>query len=205
MSEPIRVLVLGIGNLLWADEAFGVRAVERLNAFYSFPENVTVMDGGTQGLYLVNYVQEADRLLVFDAVDYGLEPGSIKVVHDDEVPKFTGVKKMSLHQTGFQEVLSAATLLDNGYPEELTLIGVQAEKLDDWGGPMTERVRGRLDHVVGLAVKRLAEWGIQATPREKCSRGDKLLINGLEDDRYELERPTDEQVYRRGDARFVFS
>lgn len=205
MSEPIRVLVLGIGNLLWADEAFGVRAVERLNALYSFPENVTVMDGGTQGLYLVNYVQEADRLLVFDAVDYGLEPGSIKVVHDDEVPKFTGVKKMSLHQTGFQEVLSAATLLDNGYPEELTLIGVQAEKLDDWGGPMTERVRGRLDHVVGLAVKRLAEWDIKATPREKCSRGDKLLINGLEDDRYELERPTDEQVYRRGDARFVFS
>ena len=30
MPETPRILVLGIGNLLWADEGFGVRAVEEL-------------------------------------------------------------------------------------------------------------------------------------------------------------------------------
>lgn len=203
MSGAPKILILGIGNLLWADEAFGVRAVELLNSRYSFPENVTLMDGGTQGLYLVNYVQEADRLVVFDAVDYGLEPGTVKVVHDDEVPKFTGVKKMSLHQTGFQEVLSAASLLDKGYPAELTLIGVQAGMLDDWGGPMTDRVRGRLDDVIGLALQRLEDWGVTAVEREELDLAG-LLCHGLEDERFERERPGDEEVYRRGDARFVF-
>ena len=102
-----RVLVLGIGNILWADEGFGVRAVEEFHRRHEVPEGVTILDGGTQGLYLVNYLEEADRLIVFDAIDYGLEPGRLKLVRDDEVPRFTGAKKMSLHQTGFQEVISA--------------------------------------------------------------------------------------------------
>ena len=76
VSDTPNVLVLGIGNLLWADEGFGVRAVEELHAHYEFPENVRVMDGGTQGIYLVQYIREADILIVFDAVDYGLPPGN---------------------------------------------------------------------------------------------------------------------------------
>ena len=203
MEKQPRILVLGIGNLLWADEAFGVRTVEALDRRYVFPDNVTVMDGGTQGLYLVNYVQEADRLLVFDAVDYGLEPGTIKSVWNEEVPKFTGVKKMSLHQTGFQEVLSAASLLENGYPAEIQLIGVQAGELEDWGGPMTQHVRSKMNTVIDMAVETLAGWGARAMPRS-LDDNHQLLVHGLEDSRYEAERPTDDMVYRRGDARFVF-
>ena len=44
------ILVLGIGNLLWADEGFGVRTVEALNREYVLPDNVCVMDGGTQSV-----------------------------------------------------------------------------------------------------------------------------------------------------------
>ena len=61
--------------MLWADEGFGVRAVAALNDGWRFPESVTLMDGGTQGLYLLPYVQAARRMLVFDAIDYALEPG----------------------------------------------------------------------------------------------------------------------------------
>ncbi len=105
-----RVLILGIGNLLWADEGFGVRAVEALDRDYEFPLNVRLMDGGTQGLYLIEHVTSADILIVFDAVDYGLAPGSLKLVEDEDVPNFLGAKKMSLHQTGFQEVLATAEI-----------------------------------------------------------------------------------------------
>ncbi|HNI09025.1 MAG TPA: HyaD/HybD family hydrogenase maturation endopeptidase, partial [Thiobacillaceae bacterium] len=102
MDTSPRVLVLGIGNLLWADEGFGVRCVEALAERYSVPPQVTLMDGGTQGLYLLPYVEEADCLLVFDAVDYGDPPGTLRIVEGAEVPRFMGAKKMSLHQTGFQ-------------------------------------------------------------------------------------------------------
>ena len=70
MIETPTILVLGIGNILWADEAFGVRCLEALNQSWSFASNVSLMDGGTQGLYLLPHVQNANRLLVFDAIDY---------------------------------------------------------------------------------------------------------------------------------------
>ena len=87
----IDTLVLGIGNVLWADEGFGVRAVAALNEGWSFPESVTLMDGGTLGLYLLPYVQEARRILVFDAIDYGLAPGTLQVVRDGDIPAYLGV------------------------------------------------------------------------------------------------------------------
>jgi len=46
-------LILGIGNVLWADEGFGVRTVEVLNADYCFPSNVRLMDGGSHGIVSV--------------------------------------------------------------------------------------------------------------------------------------------------------
>ncbi|MBB5047305.1 hydrogenase maturation protease [Rhodopseudomonas rhenobacensis] len=184
-SQPLRTLVLGIGNILWADEGFGVRAVEQFHQRYVCPENVTVMDGGTQGLYLVQYVNEADRLIVFDAVDYGLAPGTLKLVRNEEVPKFTGIKKMSLHQTGFQEVLSAAELLGH-VPSEMLLIGCQPQDLENWGGPLTAPVRGQIDAAVDAAVAALAAWGVEVTPRERPLAPDERLLEGAIDfDNYE--------------------
>lgn len=54
-----RVVVMGLGNLLWADEGFGIRVAERLYARYHWPEEVEIVDGGTQGLNLLGYVEQA--------------------------------------------------------------------------------------------------------------------------------------------------
>ncbi len=179
-QQPIQVLVLGIGNLLWADEAFGVRAVEELHRRYSLADGVVLMDGGTQGLYLVDYVKRAKRLLVFDAVDYGEPPGTLKLVRDDQVPRFMGVKKLSLHQTGFQEVLSAAQLLGS-YPRSLLLIGVQAKELDDWGGSLSGEVREQIEPAIQHGLDQLKEWGFPAEARaEPLAEREGLLVHGLD-------------------------
>jgi hydrogenase maturation protease len=179
MTRP-RILVLGIGNILWADEGFGVRAVEAFHRAYDLPAEVSLLDGGTQGLYLVNFLQEVDHLLVFDAIDYGMDPGTLKLVRGDEVPRFTGIKKMSLHQTGFQEVLSAADLL-GAYPRELALIGCQPLDLEDWGGPLTPPVAARIPAALAEAVAVLAGWGVTVTPRTvPLDDGEGLLGNAID-------------------------
>lgn len=195
-----RILVLGIGNILWADEGFGVRCVEALNAGWEFPPQVTVMDGGTQGLYLLPYVQEADCLLVFDAVDYGDEPGNLRVVVGDQVPRFMGVKKMSLHQTGFQEVLMAAELTQK-LPAELVLVGVQAEQLEDFGGSLRDIVKAQMVPALNLALDWLEKWG--AAGRVRDGQSENITDSALAMDVYESERPPAELAYRLGDARFL--
>ena len=195
-----RILVLGIGNILWADEGFGVRCVEALNAGWSFPENVTVMDGGTQGLYLLPYVQEADCLLVFDAVDYGDAPGSLREVTGDQVPRFMGAKKMSLHQTGFQEVLMAAELTGK-LPAELVLLGVQAEELEDYGGSLRPSVRAQMVPALNKALDWLERWGVVAQVRS--GEAEAITDRALAIDVYEGQRPSPEMACRIGDARFL--
>jgi hydrogenase maturation protease len=178
------ILILGIGNILWGDEGFGVRALETFHARYRAADGVSLLDGGTQGLYLVQFVQEADYLLVFDAIDYGLTPGTLKIVQGDEVPKFTGAKKMSLHQTGFQEVLSAADLLGD-YPEKLALIGCQPLDLEDWGGPLTEPVRGQLERATDVAAAILEQWGAPCRRRSPGESVEPLLGNDIDFASYE--------------------
>jgi hydrogenase maturation protease len=196
-------LVLGIGNLLWADEGFGVRCVEALQARHVLPPGVLAMDGGTQGLYLLPYVQQASRLVVFDAIDYGLEPGTLRLVEDGAVPRFMGAKKMSLHQTGFQEVIAAAELTGQ-CPRQMLLIGVQPEQLDDFGGSLRPIVRARVPEAVAIAVRRLREWGHALEDRaagvDAVSRGDDAPL-GLQ--RYEAGRPSAEDACRIGDPRVL--
>ena len=56
------ITVLGIGNVLWADEGFGVRCVEALQQRWAFDERqgapVHLVDGGTQGRFVL-YQQNA--------------------------------------------------------------------------------------------------------------------------------------------------
>lgn len=194
-----RALILGIGNVLWADEGFGVRCVERLAADWRFDDRVRVLDGGTQGLYLLPFLEEADILVVFDAVDYGLEPGSLKIVEGGEVPAFLGAKKMSLHQTGFQEVIATATLM--GYcPETLILIGCQPEELEDYGGGLRDTVALQIDPAIAIALEKLEALGFEAVP----GPGDRSLLAdpAILRDAYESGRPAAHEACRSGDDRF---
>jgi hydrogenase maturation protease len=184
-------LVLGIGNLLWADEGFGVRCVEHLHAGYVFPESVRVMDGGTQGIFLLPWVRTATRLLIFDAIDFGLEPATLKLITGEDVPRYMGAKKVSMHQAGFQEVLSSAQL-SGEFPEELALVGVQPELLDDYGGSLTEAVKAQVEPAVRVGLDVLREWGIGVAQRSAPLASSELIGPGaLDISDYEEGRPAE--------------
>jgi len=199
-QEPVSVLLLGIGNLLWADEGFGVRVVEELDRRFVFPPGIRLMDGGTQGIYLVQDIRDTDILIVFDAIDYGLPPGTLKLIRDDAVPAFLGAKKMSLHQTGFQEVLAMAAMMGD-YPKHLLLIGVQPAALEDFGGSLTEPVKAQIEPAIEAALACLADFGIVAVPRLAAPRAD--LTGEMAIARYEAERPSADAACRIGDARVL--
>lgn len=201
MSTP-HIVVLGLGNLLWADEGFGVRCAEALYAGHSLPDNVEVIDGGTQGLLLLPYVEAADCLLILDAIDFGLPPATLRVFHDDAVPAYLTAKKMSLHQTGFSEVLALAEL-KGALPTAITLIGVQPAELEDYGGSLSPAVRAQLPAALDMALQTLAAWGVAAPARS--GQSERLNHGSLDMTRYESERPSADSACRVGDARVLLN
>jgi hydrogenase maturation protease len=197
----IETLVLGIGNVLWADEGFGVRVLEALHAGWRFPDSVTFMDGGTQGMYLLPHVQSARRLLVFDAIDYHLAPGTLQLVRDGDIPAYLGVGKMSLHQSCFQEVLAMAQLSGRS-PAHAALVGVQPDVLSDFGGSLTETVRAAIPDAIAVGLRILESWGVPGERREEPAAAE-LFDASLAIASYESGRPGEDEACRIGDARVL--
>lgn len=198
-------LILGIGNVLWADEGFGVRAAEYLDRHWQFADDVTVMDGGTQGIYLLEHIQKARILVILDAIDYGLPPATLKLIEDDAVPNYLGAKKVSLHQTGFQEVLAMAEMLDT-CPERILLVGVQPVQIEDFGGSLDPLTKAQLEPASRAAIEWLADLGIPAARRAEPRGRDESIAGGEIDlERYEAERPSRDEACRVGDDRVLNS
>jgi hydrogenase maturation protease len=157
-----RTLVLGLGNILMRDEGLGVRAVERLLERCDFPPEVEVLDGGTLGLDLLPYVEDADRLLVLDAIDMGAEAGTIDRLEGGEVPAFLSIK-VSPHQMGLADLLAASRLRDR-FPAEVVLWGVQPAVVDV-GLELSPVVEAQIDTLVDRVLVELSQWGIEWTSR----------------------------------------
>jgi hydrogenase maturation protease len=110
-------------------------------------------------------------------------------MHQEDVPRFMGAKKVSMHQAGFQEVLMSAQLADE-FPENITLIGVQPELLDDYGGSLRPCVKARIPDAVEAAVQVLQAWGVEAIPRdEPLAPEERVAPDELEIGAYERGRP----------------
>lgn len=194
------ILVLGIGNILWADEGFGVRVIEALDERYELPAHVSVLDGGTQGLYLLPYLEDAAGVIIVDAIDYGLPPATLRLLQDDEVPAVLGAHKVSLHQTGFQEILALLRLRERA-PRRLLLVGVQPERLDDYGGGLTPAVAAQVEPALDAVLRLLAEeFAVVPVPRR--SR-EAFTAPAISREDYETGRPSAEAACRVGDARVL--
>ncbi len=156
-------LVLGLGNVLLGDEGVGVRVIERLREQYDFSKEVQILDGGTLGLDLLPYVQDASRLLVVDAVEANEPPGTLVRLASAEIPIFLDACKVSAHQEGLQDLLAAASL--KGYlPQDVIFWGVQIDSIRV-GLALSPAVAGRVGQLVENLVGELARWGFQPRPQ----------------------------------------
>jgi hydrogenase maturation protease len=197
-----RIVVLGVGNLLWADEGFGVRCVEAFGERYDLPEDVGLMDGGTLGLALVPLLLDATHILLFDAVAHRGEPGELIVARDDEIPKIMGAGKMSLHQVGMNDILASLELL-NHKPAKFTVVGIKPVELADYGGSLTDKVQAQVPAALQLGVEELRRWGVDVRERTGEAIPRDVVISALARERYESGRPSAEVACRVGDERFL--
>lgn len=154
----MEILVLGIGNLVMTDDGIGVRVVQLLAERYRFPEQVTVLDGGTLGLDLLPQISQAQRLLIIDAVETGAEPGTLIRLSGTEIP-LALTTRLSPHQMGLKDLLAVGSLLGQS-PQEIVLWGVQPQTVE-LALHLSPPVAAQLESLVDKVLEDLATWGIQ--------------------------------------------
>ncbi|HYD32851.1 MAG TPA: HyaD/HybD family hydrogenase maturation endopeptidase [Azospirillaceae bacterium] len=157
----MKVMVLGLGNILLSDEGIGVRVVEALEARYTFPPEVSVVDGGTSAMDMLDQLAETDHLIVTDAVKTGRPPATVVRIAGDDVPVFFRTK-ISPHQVGLCDVLATLTLME---AEILTVAVIGCEPVSlATSIDLSPEVAGRIDAMIALVLDELKTFGITATP-----------------------------------------
>jgi hydrogenase maturation protease len=134
-----KTLVLGLGNPFRGDDGVGTAVIAALKG-KDQPPNVVVLDGGTPGLETVLIWQGYQRVIIVDAADMGMLPGTWKRFLPEEavLPVGEGAMRGTLHAAGLAEALALAEALEI-LPPELIFYGVQPE-YTGWSTGLTEPV-----------------------------------------------------------------
>ncbi|WP_234969326.1 HyaD/HybD family hydrogenase maturation endopeptidase [Bacillus massilinigeriensis] len=155
MSESKRITILGIGNSIFQDEGIGVHALPILEHLFRDDPTVEIMEGATDGMKLLGPIEDAESLIVIDAINAGKEGGTIVSLYGDEIPAYYGIK-MSIHQLGFQEVLLAAKLREK-YPQHIVMHGMQPTSLE-LGVKLSETNQKSLPKLIDVIVFQVEKW-----------------------------------------------
>ena len=117
-----RVLILGVGNILFSDAGIGVRAVEYLREHATLPDNVLLMDGGTLGMRLMDAIMDCDLLVVLDAVLGDDAPGSLYRLEGEQLRNSLSFRD-SMHQLDLVDTLVFCELA--GHRPRAVVVGME--------------------------------------------------------------------------------
>jgi hydrogenase maturation protease len=162
MPDRIPLLILGLGNPLCTDDGLGVVAISQLRQRFELPEGVVVLEGGTLGLALLPYFEQARTAILVDAIRADLPSGSLVQLDGDEVAPAVR-DRLSVHQVGVADLLDGARWL-NRYPDHVVLLGLVPQSYA-LGVGCSSVVEDALPQLVGRVVDEARRFGFELAPR----------------------------------------
>jgi hydrogenase maturation protease len=140
--------VVGIGNALFRDEGIGCHVVHALEGV-PLPD-VKVIDGGTCPDVL-QLLEDADKLVIVDAVQGGGTPGQIYRFHLEDI---TLKQKpfLSLHDVGLVDNLMLTQLWHN--INEAVIIGVEPGEIN-WGLELSPELQEKMPQIIDAILVEL--------------------------------------------------
>ncbi|MEN6333843.1 MAG: hydrogenase maturation protease [Phycisphaerales bacterium] len=159
-STRAAVLVLGIGNILLRDEGVGVHVVRAMENS-PLPDDVELLDGGAGGADLLDAISERRRLIVVDALDADVPPGTILKMTPEDLAALSS--SVSLHEFGIAETLMAARRL-KCEPHDVTIIAIRP-----WdtrcGLELSDDMQRRLPRVIDIVLGAVGRRGGESQGR----------------------------------------
>lgn len=159
MSEDVRILIAGVGNLLRGDDGFGVEVARRLLAEPpgTSGARVTVIETGIGGMHLVQELLSGyDALVIIDAVQRAAPPGTLFLLEPERANPLdwpVEARRDFFADTHYAEPSHALALAEGigTLPDRVMIVGCQVETVDD----LTRGLTASVALAVDLTVERI--------------------------------------------------
>ncbi|GLP95610.1 HyaD/HybD family hydrogenase maturation endopeptidase [Paraferrimonas sedimenticola] len=141
MTQSKRILVLGIGNLLYGDEGIGVHMVQLLKRKYRFSgaSTLDIVDGGTLAHALIPLIAQYDHLIVIDTVNANnARPGEVYWFDFDKAPSEVDWQG-SAHEVEMLQTLNMMDMVGDRPPT--FVLGVVPKVIDSMSFELSTPVR----------------------------------------------------------------
>ncbi len=157
-----RILVAGIGNIFFGDDAFGPAVLARL--VREPIDSVRMEDFGIRGMHLAyELLAGYDAAVIVDAVAHGGAPGTLFVIEPSEPIE---ASEPDAHRMDLGSVFGFLRLLD-GEPPPITIVGCEPESIDE-GADLTATVSRAVDAALPL-VRRVVNELLAKLEEQACS------------------------------------
>lgn len=153
--EFANTVVLGVGNTLMRDDGIGVIAVRHLEKRND--ARFSCLDGGTLGHLLLGYVYQTRPLIVLDAAQMNVTPGTVRVFENEEMDSFLNTySHSSVHEVGLSDLVDMARITGH-LPHKRALIAVQSE-CTDWGTELSPSVSKSIPLISEHIIQLIERW-----------------------------------------------
>ena len=158
----MKILVLGIGNILFGDEGIGVHLANYIDEKYEFKNHqVDIVDGGTLAQRLIPIITDGyDKVFIFDCVDVDeAEIGDVYFFDFTDVPECVSWQG-SAHEVEMLQTLQMIEMM--GDLPETKIIGVVPYVIgEDTTFHITEPVRKAAKLMEKLLIDNLKKLGVE--------------------------------------------
>lgn len=164
------VAVVGLGNVLVEDDAFGPYVVRLFEARYDAGPEVLAVDLGTPGLDLAPHLEGLKALIVVDTVNSAGVPGTLKLYDKDHLLSRPAPPRTNPHQPGVKETLLRLEV-ENAAPSDVLLVGVVPESTETGVG-MNDSVRAAAEDALAAIVEEIERLGYPVRTRDPQAEPD---------------------------------
>ncbi|WP_373032533.1 HyaD/HybD family hydrogenase maturation endopeptidase [Sulfurovum sp.] len=166
------MVILGIGNVLQKDDGLGVYAATYLNENYRFSKEIQIINGGVEGIHLLNIFMENDHILILDSIGLEDKPASIYAIPSEELSGH-GLNSGGAHEIGVLQCLDMLELQGKPIPKALVLGIIPFEVTFDIA--LSDTIVEAFVDYVGVALQYLEKHGITHKEKETLTTLDEII------------------------------
>lgn len=171
------IVVLGIGNVLEKDDGIGIYAAAYLQANFYFRDTLHIIDGGVEGINLLNLFLENDHIIILDTINIDDAPGSIYNIPSYELSGY-GLNSGGAHEVGVMQCLDMIELMGLPLPKS-NVIGIVPQSITFHMG-LSDELEQQFEAYIAAIVSYLQTCNIDAVKKE----ASKTLLEIIEGFKY---------------------
>jgi hydrogenase maturation protease len=171
------MVIIGIGNVLQKDDGLGVYAASYLNENYSFSEEIQIINGGVEGIHLLNVLEENDHVVILDCLQLRDAPASIYAIPAKEISGY-GLNNGGAHEIGILQCMDMLELQGKKIPEAIVLGVVPAQVTFAFG--LSDELTDAFESFISVVLQYLQKQGISHEKKEEYHTLE-MIINQAKD------------------------